>query len=295
MAPFHLHINITTMKKYYLFGMALLLLATACKKEGTGSSQNGMPIATVRVNGKWTEVSNTNGTTPAIVLIGGFGSDLQTWGKLYAALGRGHTVFTYNRAGIGASENIGGSRDAKTIAAEMQAVLDANNIRPPYILVAHSMGGIYARMYHHLHPGKVKGMVLIDATHENQLDSLLSMIPQPERDWVYAGMAAVNDSIVNTYPQGALKEEFRANFATNYAQIRPFPAITTIPMYVITSTQTTADNPPMVVDIQRALHQQWALAAGSNGRFVTTDKSGHYIQVEEPGLVVAGIQWVLSK
>jgi pimeloyl-ACP methyl ester carboxylesterase len=177
----------------------------------------------------------------------------------------------------------------------MKAVLAANDIRPPYLLVAHSMGGIYARVFHHLNPGKVKGIVLVDATHENQLDSLLSMIPQPDRDFAYAGMAAVSDSILNTYPSGSLKEEFRANFAANYAQVRRFPAITEIPVCVITSTKVTDNSPQFVVDIQKTLHQQWALHAGANGKFVETHKSGHYIHIEQPGLVAEGIQWVLSR
>lgn len=244
---------------------------------------------------KKTEVSKTSGTTASIVLVSGYGSELATWEKLYKALSPGSTVFSYNRAGTGSSENISGPRDAKTIALEMRAVLEANNIKPPYVLVAHSMGGIYARIFYHLNPTNVKGIVLIDATHENQLDSLLSMIPQSERDMAITEIKAANDHALSLMPAGSLKEEFRANFLTNYQQIRQYPAIGNIPVYVITSTKITAENPQMVADVHRALHQQWANNAGANGRFVTTSNSGHYIHVEEPGIVAEGIRWVLSK
>ncbi len=66
-------------------------------------------------------------------------------------------------------------------------------------------------------------------------------------------------------------------------------------MYVITSTKESPDNPAFVVNIQKALHQEWAAQAGSKGKFVETSKSGHYIQLEEPLLVKQGIQWVLNK
>jgi pimeloyl-ACP methyl ester carboxylesterase len=283
------------MKKFYILSSMVLLFAASCKKSISENSNRTMPVSTVNINQKLTEVSNTNGNAPSIVLVGGFDAELTTWKNLYAAINPGSAVFAYNRAGIGASENITGSRDAATIAAEMKTMLDANNIREPYILVAHSMGGIYARIFYHLNPGKVKGIVLIDATHENQLDSLLSMIPQPERDFVYAEMTALNDSILNTYPAGAVKEEFRANFSTNYLQMRQYPPITAIPMYVITSIKADEENPAFVIDIKKALHQQWAASAGSNGKFVTTNKSGHFIQIGEPRLVAEGIKWVLSK
>jgi pimeloyl-ACP methyl ester carboxylesterase len=283
------------MKKYHLLSIIVLLFAISCKKGLPDNPNKVMPVSIVNINQKATEISTTNGSTPSIVLVGGFGSDLQTWKRLYAALNPGNAIFAYSRAGVGASENIAGERDATTIAIEMKSILEANNIRPPYVLVAHSMGGTYARMFYHLNPGKVKGIVLIDATHENQLDSLLSMIPQPDRDFAYAGMTAVNDSILNTYPAGSVKEEFRANFAINYSQIRQYPVITDIPLYVISSTKVDEFNPLFVVDIKKALHQQWALNAGANGKFVATEKSGHYIQVEEPGLVAEGIRWVLAK
>jgi pimeloyl-ACP methyl ester carboxylesterase len=283
------------MKKYYFFSSMVLLMAMSCRKNLPDTDNTIMPVSMVRINQKVTEVSTTIGRTPSIVLVGGFGAHLSTWKNLYAAIPPGSTVFAYNRAGIGASEHIPGSRDARSIAIEMKMVLDANNIRPPYVLVAHSMGGIYARMFYHLNRHAVKGMVLIDATHERQLDSLLSMIPQPDRDMAYAGMAAANDSVLNTYPAGSVKEEFRANFATNYEQIRQYPAITDIPLYVITSTKVADGNSPLVVEVQKALHQQWALQAGTRGRFVATSRSGHFIQVEEPDVVAEGIKWVLSK
>lgn len=283
------------MKNKYLLCIVVLLVAVSCKKALPENANRTMPVSIATINQKVTELSLTKGSNPSIVLVGGFGSNLDTWKNLYARLDRGSTIFTYNRAGIGRSEDIPGSRDAATIAGEMKVILEANDIHPPYILVAHSMGGIYARMFHHLNPGSVKGLILIDATHENQLDSLLSMLPQPDRDLAWLGMAAVNDSILNTYPSGSVKEEFRANFDVNFAQIRQYPSITTIPVYVITSTQITDDNPPFIADIHRALHKQWASAAGINGKFTETDKSGHYIQVEEPHLVAEGVRWILSK
>jgi pimeloyl-ACP methyl ester carboxylesterase len=288
-------LNHIKMKNYLIISL-LAAAFLSCKKDNLpGNVERTMPVEVVRVNQKLTEISKTVGNTVSIVLIGGHGSELKTWQKLYEMLPANSTVFTYNRAGMGASETIAGPRDAKTITIEMKIVLEANNIRPPYIFVAHSMGGIYARMFSHINPGKVKGIVMVDATHEDQLDSLLNMIPQPDRELALAGLAAANDSLLNTFPEGAVKEEFRANFTTNYQQIRQYTGITNMPIYVVSSVKITPDNPPFVADIHKRLHERWALAAGTNGKFVATSSSGHYIQVEEPGLVAEGVRWVLSK
>lgn len=283
------------MKKLLVIILVAITIVS-CKKENNPlPAFKSLPRAVVTINNKKVEISKTIGTSASIVLVSGFGSEMAGWENLYKKLNPHSTVFTYNRAGTGASENIAGARDAQTIANEMKNVLDTNNIKPPYVLVAHSMGGIYARIFYHLNPGKVKGLVLIDATHENQLDVLLSMIPQPDRDMALAGMIAANDSVLNTMPAGSIKEEFRANFATNYQQIRQYPAIKNVPVYVITSTKVSDDNPPFVVDVHKSLHEQWTISAGVNGRFVTTNKSGHYIHIEEPELVEEGIRWILAK
>jgi pimeloyl-ACP methyl ester carboxylesterase len=283
------------MSKYVLALMVPVILLASCTKRVTVEIERLMPRAVVKVNNQKTEISKTEGKTASIVFISGYDSEMANWQKVYAGLKLSSTVFTYNRACVGRSENITGPRDAKTIATELKAVLDANNIKPPYIFVTHSMGGIYARMFHHLYPGKIKGMVLVDATHERQIDSLLSFFPMQEQLLFKAELQHINDSVLNTMPAGALKEEFSANYETNYTQMKTYPAITNIPMYVITSTKVTEANSPFVIDIQKALHQQWALSAGSNGRFVTTGNSGHFIQMEEPKLVLDGIQWVLAK
>lgn len=65
-------------------------------------------------------------------------------------------------------------RDAKTIAMEMNEILDQHDINKSIILVGHSLGGLNVRMYQHLYPGQVAGMVLLDAAHPQ----LWERIPQ---------------------------------------------------------------------------------------------------------------------
>jgi pimeloyl-ACP methyl ester carboxylesterase len=60
-------------------------------------------------------------------------------------------------------------RTAGTMADELHALLSAAGIPPPYIIIAgHSSGGLNARMFTARHPELVAGLVLIDASHEDQ-------------------------------------------------------------------------------------------------------------------------------
>lgn len=268
----------------------------SCKKETNNTDvAKQLPRAVVSISQKKTEISKTLGNSTSVVLVGGFGSELGTWENLYAERVLNHTIFAYNRPGIGLSEDILGKRDAVTIAAEMKRVLELNHINPPYILVGHSMGGIYARMFYHQNPELVKGLVLVDATHEKQIDSLLSFLPPAEKqDFLRISEEQINDAML-TMPNGSLKEEFRSNFKENYEQIKALPSITKVPVYVITSTKPTPAEGPFVKAISAALHEQWATVAGTKGKFIATSNSGHYIQVEEPKLVYEGIKWVLNQ
>lgn len=64
------------------------------------------------------------------------------------------------------------SRDAKTIAGELNITLSRLGIHGAIILVGHSMGGLNIRMYQHLYPEKVIGMVLLDAAHPQLFDRI---------------------------------------------------------------------------------------------------------------------------
>lgn len=280
------------MKQLIFALLAATALVASCKK--TEIRNTTMPRTVTTFRQQNLEISNRAGNTASIVLVAGFNSEMATWQKLYNELDPNLTLFTYNRPGVGRSADVPGDRDAVTIADELKAVLEANNVKPPFVLVAHSMGGIYARMFYHKYPSLVKGIVLVDATHEKQIDTLLSTLPQPDRDFIAQLMHQDHLDSLAVMPNGSVKEEFRANYQQNFQQIRAYPSIHNLPVYVITSTKLPADGNPLVPTITAALHQQWAAQAGTKGRFVATAKSGHYIQLEEPRLVADGIKWVMQ-
>lgn len=75
-------------------------------------------------------------------------------------------VCIYDRAGYGWSDHSPYPRTSDQIVKELDILLTEAGIEPPYILVGNSFGSYNVRLYAHLFPQKVVGIVLIDALHE---------------------------------------------------------------------------------------------------------------------------------
>jgi pimeloyl-ACP methyl ester carboxylesterase len=84
-------------------------------------------------------------------------------------------VCIYDREGYGWSDHSPQRRSSEPIARELDRLLTQAGIYPPYILVGDSFGSYNVRMYAHLFPEKVVGMVLTDGLHET---GMLSLAPQ---------------------------------------------------------------------------------------------------------------------
>jgi len=70
----------------------------------------------------------------------------------------------YDRAGMGYSDPSPAPRDGVAIADDLDRLLAAAHIAPPYVMVGHSMGGLRLRQFAGRHPDEVVGIVLVDAT-----------------------------------------------------------------------------------------------------------------------------------
>jgi len=106
------------------------------------------------------------------VLEAGLGGYSDSWGQLESALARIGRVLVYDRAGLGWSEESPHPRTARQIAAELHQLLENGHVLKPYILVAHSSGGISQVRYAMDYPGEVAGLLLIDPSHKDQLKRL---------------------------------------------------------------------------------------------------------------------------
>jgi pimeloyl-ACP methyl ester carboxylesterase len=124
----------------------------------------------VEVDGHQMHMFATGAGGPTVVLETGAAGYFGAWEWVQKKLERQTRVISYDRAGLGFSEKTAGTRDAFSIAKDLDAMLNAAAEQPPYILVGHSLGGLLLLAYAHLYPEKTAGVVLVDPSHPDQIE-----------------------------------------------------------------------------------------------------------------------------
>lgn len=103
-------------------------------------------------------------------MIAGAGDVASSYTALVPLVSQESRVLLYDRSGLGHSESGPGRSTAVNHARELHSLLDAMELKPPLLLVAHSYGAIVAREFLHLYADEIVGMVLADGTTERQCD-----------------------------------------------------------------------------------------------------------------------------
>jgi pimeloyl-ACP methyl ester carboxylesterase len=226
--------------------------------------------------------------TPVVVLDAGHGDTSDTWDPVQPEVARFARVCSYDRAGTGKSDAAPKPRTSEDIVRDLHALLANAGIKPPYVLVGHSFGGLNARLYASRYPEEVVGMVLVDSSHEDQDDRALALMP-PE----VLKQAKPEDMVVPS-PEGV-------DFKKSFAQVRAADWHSDIPLIVL--TQGRRFNPedyrvPSLAPKFQQLHmelQRDLARRSSRGRQIVAEKSGHYIQRDQPELVVDAIRQVVEE
>ena len=105
---------------------------------------------------------------PTVILESGLGSTTSVWARVQDQIAQSARVCSYDRGGIGWSDPSPRLRDAVAIADELFELLSRADIEGPLVMVGHSVGGLYARAFTARFPERVVGLVLLDASHEDQ-------------------------------------------------------------------------------------------------------------------------------
>ena len=101
--------------------------------------------------------------SPVALLQAGLNGTAADWSQVASAVAPSTTVCVYDRAGHGWSDPAAGPQDGAAIAEDLRTLLDRAGIVGPYLLVGHSSGGPYIRVFADRYADEVAGMVLIDA------------------------------------------------------------------------------------------------------------------------------------
>lgn len=125
----------------------------------------------VNVNGTNIRVSVTGKGEKTIVLLSGMGtpSPITDFGPLAEKLGVHYKVVTIEYAGYGLSDDSKMEWINKNVVEEIRSTLQQLGIEPPYILMPHSISGIYCMEYMKDYPEEIEGLIGIDCSVPNQI------------------------------------------------------------------------------------------------------------------------------
>jgi pimeloyl-ACP methyl ester carboxylesterase len=101
--------------------------------------------------------------SPVVIMQASLGGSAADWRQIAPTVAASTTVCAYDRAGHGWSDPAAAPQDGTAIATDLHVLLERAGIAGPYVLVGHSSGGPYMRVFAARYPDEVAGMVLLDA------------------------------------------------------------------------------------------------------------------------------------
>jgi pimeloyl-ACP methyl ester carboxylesterase len=270
--------------------------------------------------------------SPTVVMEAAIGETGLLWSLVQPAVARSLRTCVYDRAGLGWSDPSPKPRTAAAMVKELHRLLAAAGVPGPYVLVGHSFGGLLVRLYAARYPKEVAGLVLVDSAHEQQyrrapreIRELLPQLEEQARQQFEALKALIASGSLDPgmlpVPPGlpaSAAETFRALVAASPKHVETFiaeqQAVQAIHAGLAAAASTSLGDLPLIVlshgqpmampglsdEVNQANEQVWqelqAELAGlsSRGRLVVAENSGHYLQLEQPQLVIDAIAEVVT-
>ena len=231
------------------------------------------------------------GSGPRTVIFeSGLGDTLTVWDRVQSrvAAGCARTV-SYNRAGYAGSDPADTTRDAANIVAELRAALARRGIRPPYVLVGHSLGGLYMQYFARNYPREVAGLVLVDSSYWEQRLPLVPSAPSTAAaDPPGDPPPPRGSTMVVVFMPFIMRLEIMGSAAAG-AQVHASPPADGLPTIILSSTRRlqgeSADREAREVRFQDDMAREFP---GADHIRVTD--TGHYIQRDRPEIVVAAVR-----
>ncbi|MGQ0765938.1 MAG: alpha/beta fold hydrolase [Gemmatimonadota bacterium] len=259
----------------------LVIGAVAC---GAGEKFDGARL--VDIGGRDLLIDCRGRGSPTVVLESGHTESSDTWSSVHENIAAFTRTCAYDRAGRGRSSPAPGSpRTGVHVVADLEQLLDASGESAPLVLVGHSLGAAFARLFAANHADDVAGLVLVDGVHEREFE-LIDSILTPQQREAGRGMRPLS-------PEGLDIEAIFAEVRRNRGSLLPMPVV------VIARGRPLADDefpPGWSADqrsareaLRRRLQEDLARISGE-GRIVVATGSGHHVHHDEPLLLVGEVR-----
>ncbi|MEO8458803.1 MAG: alpha/beta hydrolase [Chloroflexota bacterium] len=245
------------------FALALMLVGFALACIACDRSQADQ---FVDVGGYKLGIYCTGEGSPTVIMDAGGGSNSGSWRAVQPSIAQQTKACSYDRAGLGKSEDrLNTDIDGTFVADELHQLLVGAGLQPPFVFVGHSVGGIYVRLYDAQYPGETAGFVFVDPSHEDQFKVF-------DAEWQIPDFGDEGGSRIGYQP---VIDELH--------QKKSYGA-----MPIIALDSGKIMNPEWL-DLRRDLAQR-----STNSLLVVANDAGHSIQKEAPDVVVKSIDLVVD-
>jgi pimeloyl-ACP methyl ester carboxylesterase len=247
----------------------------------------------IEVDGRTVYLDCRGTRSPTVVLEAGFGSGAASWGSVLDGVAAMTRVCAWDRPGIGRSARRGLNSGGET-AVDLRAALRGAGEAGPFVVVAHSLGGVYARLFAAAVPPGPGAATERDAVLAFVMLDIYDPDLGMDRDPALSAetRAVITQSIVDT--GAAIQNGEELDWAATLAQLEELGP-TELPTVLLTvDPHLRYTNPDPAVPA--AMIDAWRRAIAAhypNGRLEIVPNTGHMIHLERPSLVLERIRQVL--
>lgn len=295
--------------------VSLLLLSLAAGDHDPAPAGNGdypAPGTHVWVGEHRLHLHCLGSGSPTVIFESGLGGSSLDWVLVHSEVAAFTRACAYDRAGYAWSDSGPMPRDSDSLVADLDRLLGNGSVAGPYVLVGHSLGGLLVQRYAHQNPDRVAGLVLVDAAHEDQFRQMEQAVRRAARTPWRQTMAMDSVHVPEGLPQEVrlLAQNFSIRSRSLIAlrsELRYLQRISQgamgmgrlpdVPLVVISHRVTEGegtDLEDMLATTWMALQRELATRS-SRSKHVIAATGDHYVQIREPGTVIAAVQEVVEK
>lgn len=269
------------------FILLIFISFSSCLKENLSPSiltESQIDLSTHKL----TVYSAIKNSKYLVVFESGLGDDHTTWEKknIVSSISQKIDIVTYDRAGYGKSGQGLNPRNISKLSSELAKVIEKFANGRKVILVGHSWGGAVIRDYAIKNPTKTAALLFLDPSHE------LYNSPDLEN--------TIYEIMLKTYGANAGPTTEIRELSESLNYLSKLSNLPNIPVTVITSMKI--DEASKEADAaNKGSRQKWydaheQLRKGVNDFIhIKTLNSGHFIQVDEPNLVLEHLNTIIAK
>jgi pimeloyl-ACP methyl ester carboxylesterase len=248
----------------------------------------------VAVGGRSVYLDCRGAGSPTVILETGFGGAADGWGYVLDGVAAFTRVCAWDRPGIGRSA-ARGLHSAGEAEGDLRAALDEAGELGPFIVVAHSLGGVYARLFEAAAPPGGR-----DATAR---DAVLAFVML---DTYEPDLGVADDPALSAETRAMVRQSlddggavFRAgeglDWTATLAELRPLNP-TELPAVLLMAdpSQHYGGHEPAVTEALIAAWYRAIRVRYPNGTLEIVP-TGHFVQLERPDLVIDRVRQLVAE